>query len=128
MDLSVVMELGELRAPLDIVAALALDRQGLSTEDRPPPREPSQGFLGGKGTSGQGADELAREPRAPRDDGALVLLCHATCMTLSEECLVGPHARWSGWHRGAPKLGQSLGRSGELTAGASDPCPSTRSS
>ena len=59
MDLSVVMELGDLRAPPDIVVALALDRQGLSTEDRPPPREPSQGFLGGKGASGQGADELA---------------------------------------------------------------------
>ena len=127
MDLSVVMELGELRAPPDVVAALALDRQGLSTEARPPPREPSQGFLGGKGTSGQGADELAREPRAPRDDGALVLLCHATCVTLSEESLVGPRARWSGRRCGAPELGQSLGRSGELTTGASYPCPSTRS-
>jgi hypothetical protein len=45
MDLGIVVESGESRAPPDIVEALTLDRQGLSAAVRPPPDEPLKAFL-----------------------------------------------------------------------------------
>jgi hypothetical protein len=45
MDLGVVVESGEPRAPPDIVKALTLDRQGLSAMVRSLPGEPREAFL-----------------------------------------------------------------------------------
>ena len=81
MDLSVVVETEELRVSPDVVAALAFHGQGLSAEDWSPPDEPSQGFLGGEGTSSQGFVVRAHEPRAPRSGG---VLCHVVSCRLRD--------------------------------------------
>ena len=81
MDLSVVVETGQLWASPDVTAALAFHGQGLSAEDWPPPDEPSQGFLGGEGTSSQGFVVRAHEPRAPRSGG---VLCHVVSCRLRD--------------------------------------------
>ena len=59
MDLNVVMKLGELQAPPDVVVALALDRKGLSASYQSAPGEPSRGFHGGEGIPTWGDNERA---------------------------------------------------------------------
>jgi hypothetical protein len=96
MDLDVVMASGELWASPDVVDVLALDRQGMSAANRLPLGEPSRGFLGGEGHPALG---LASRPRSPTPLELVeqfVLLCHAICVTPSEERLAAPRTLWLG--------------------------------
>ena len=79
MDLGVVVESGEPRAPPDIIEALTLDCLGLSTAVWPPSSEPSRGFLGGEGIRLEGLTSRSGSPRAPRAGGGICPLvsCHA---------------------------------------------------